>query len=344
MKHKARKHGKHVKSRSKSNEAVIAVFIVALIIGIIIGSYLSVSNGSKTLITKEKASQKTIDFINKVLQGKIEVKLINATESDCFYEMNVSIGGNKYEFYATKDGKLLFQQPIRLDEVSFNRKPENRKTNVAKSEKPNVDVFVFTYCPYGLQFEKGLLPVIDLLGDKADINVRMIGAMHGLHEEVEAKRQLCIRNEQPAAFAKYLKLFVESSEIKECQNKFYTEFGRNETKMEECVTPVINKYLKTAGADISKVNDCMANRAEDYYNQDMNLAQKNGVGGSPTLIINGAVVSVGRSPESIKEAICLAFEKPPEECNTKLSEAISSPGFGSETSSSNSDASSSCGG
>jgi hypothetical protein len=49
-----------------------------------------------------------------------------------------------------------------------------------KREKPDVDVFVMSYCPFGTQIEKGLLPVWDLLGDKINLNIRFVDyAMHG---------------------------------------------------------------------------------------------------------------------------------------------------------------------
>ncbi len=64
------------------------------------------------------------------------------------------------------------------------------------------------------------------------------------------------------------------------------------------------------------------------FNVEADLNTKYGVRGSPTLVINDKVVSINRSPEAYKEAICSAFTNPPEECNQKLSESPTSPGFG----------------
>ncbi len=312
---------------SKTDKTLIAVvFAVALIFGIFIGAYAG-SNDANS-ITMDEASQKAVKYINMILRGQAEAKVLNISESHGLYELYIDIDGRQYDSFITKDGKILFPTGLRLDNMKLSEKPIQTQTKIKKSNKPDVKVFVFTYCPYGLQFEKALLPVIDLLGDKADISIKMIGAMHGLHEKIEAKRQLCLMREQPAAYKKYLKQFIESSDIDKCQDKFYGEFGRNETKMEECVKPFIDSYLSSAGADASKLKDCMENRAEDYYNEDRKLASDSGVTGSPTLMINGVIVQSERNPEAIKKVICSAFENPPKECNTQLSTVAASPGFG----------------
>ena len=68
---------------------------------------------------------------------------------------------------------------------------------VEKRETPEVDLFVMAYCPYGTQTEKAFLPVLELLGDKIDFNLRFVYyAMHGKKELDEQLRQYCIQKEQ----------------------------------------------------------------------------------------------------------------------------------------------------
>ena len=64
------------------------------------------------------------------------------------------------------------------------------------------------------------------------------------------------------------------------------------------------------------------------YPVDALLSNQYGVRGSPTLVINGKTMSVQRSPEAIKSAICDAFNTPPEECNTALSSNQAAPSIG----------------
>lgn len=46
--------------------------------------------------------------------------------------------------------------------------------DVKKSNKPQLQFFVMSFCPYGNQIEQALKPVADLLGDKADIKPQFI--------------------------------------------------------------------------------------------------------------------------------------------------------------------------
>ena len=72
----------------------------------------------------------------------------------------------------------------------------------------------------------------------------------------------------------------------------------------------------------------MKSDATKIYNEQNARANSLGVGGSPTFIINGAQVQVSRTAESIKEAVCNAFNTKPEECSQSLSTQSANPGFG----------------
>ena len=189
---------------------------------------------------------------------------------------------------------------------------------IVKSDKPVVEPFVFSYCPYGLQFEKALSPVYDLLKDKTDIRVVFIGAMHGEYEKIESYRQICIQKiYDKDKLWKYLNAFTMDVEIGKCK------------KGEEiCVNPLIEKIFTSNGIDKSKIDSCMKNDAEKIYNQDVARAKELGATGSPTLVINNAKVKFTRSPDAIKELICSAFNSVPSSCSTKLSATQANSGFG----------------
>ncbi len=174
---------------------------------------------------------------------------------------------------------------------------------------PTMQVFIMSYCPFGLQMVKGLLPVWKLLGDKANIELRFVSyTMHGPKEEEENKRMICIREEQCDKLITYLECFAGSGDWEKC--------------------------IAQAGIDKAKLEQCMQFRAENYFKVDKQLNEKYGVRGSPTVVINGKVVEIWpRSPENIKQELCKAFANPPEECNQQLSTQNPSPGFGYGTSS-----------
>jgi hypothetical protein len=52
-----------------------------------------------------------------------------------------------------------------------------------KADRPVVDLFVMSYCPFGLQAEKAFVPLIDKFKKSTDINVKFVQyTMHGLKE------------------------------------------------------------------------------------------------------------------------------------------------------------------
>jgi len=178
-----------------------------------------------------------------------------------------------------------------------------------KNSGPLMQIFVMSYCPYGLQMIKGMLPVWKLLGDKANFELRFVSyTMHGAKEDEENKRMICIRGEQSSKLISYLECFTNSGDADSC--------------------------ISEANIDENSLNSCMSSKASQYMEEDKALNTQYGVQGSPTVVIEGKVVQINRDPESVKQAICSAFTSPPSECSQKLSTTSPSPGFGSGTSSS----------
>jgi len=181
-----------------------------------------------------------------------------------------------------------------------------RNISASSSNEPKVELFVMALCPYSLQAENGLLSVMGLLEDNADIRIRFVHFMlHGEEEQKETYRQLCIREEQPDKYMEYLSCFVKSGDYDSC--------------------------LDASDVDIRELEECFFNRAEGYYAEDSNLSEAYGVQGSPTIVINGEMVNNSkwkRSPASILNRVCSAFSKVPKECFECLSNENPPPGFG----------------
>jgi FKBP-type peptidyl-prolyl cis-trans isomerase 2 len=177
---------------------------------------------------------------------------------------------------------------------------------------PTLQTFVMSYCPYGTQMEKGIIPVYKLLKDKANFEIRFVSyTMHGEKEDTENKRQVCIREEQPSKFWDYLECFLDAGDAAGC--------------------------VSDVGLDNAKLTDCMSSRADDYWQTDKDLNTQYGVQGSPTNVLDGEVTEIyPRSPEDVKKAVCAVFASEPSECSQTLDTANPSAGFGSGTSSSGS--------
>jgi len=198
-------------------------------------------------------------------------------------------------------------------------------TTAPKSDRPIVELFVMSYCPYGLQMEKAFLPAMELLKGKADLSIKFVSyAMHDLKEVAENTRQYCIETEQADKFIPYMECFTGKDDYKGC----LATVGVNEGKMNTCVNATNKKY-----GTIDKYNDqkTWLNGRFPVYPVHQDLNDKYGVQGSPTLIINGVESSAGRTPEAVKQAICVAFNNQPGECQTTLDTAATSPGFGVST-------------
>jgi len=190
-----------------------------------------------------------------------------------------------------------------------------------KTAKPVVELFVMSHCPFGTQMEKGILPVVDLLGDKIDFEIKFNDyAMHGEKELVEQLNQYCIQKEQPAKFNDYLSCFLGSSDSAAC----LTEANINQKTLDACYSKT-DKEFKVMDNFKNNVGYQGSYPGFDIYASDN---AKYNVGGSPTLVINEQATQSGRDSASLLTKICSAFTSIPDECSTVLSSLAPSTGFG----------------
>lgn len=301
---------------------VAAVVVIAITAGIYTFS-------KNDFISPEEAQTKAENYINtNLLQDGSTVTLSDIEEENGLYKVKVEIGaGQQVDSYITKDGKLFFPQALTMDEEAAvaannqNSTPAPVAQNIEKNDKPVVELFVMSYCPYGTQMEKGILPVVEALGDKIDFSIKFNDyAMHGEKEIDENLIQYCLQKEQPSRFANYLSCFLEDSQSASCLDSS----GVDKTALNSCINKTDNEFNIT-----NNLNNKIGFRGS-YPGFDVQKADnaKYNVGGSPTLIINGADISSARDSASLLNTICSAFNEAPEECSTSLSSTSPSAGFG----------------
>lgn len=235
---------------------------------------------------------------------------------------------NPPAFYVSKDGSFIFPDALDMtpkramdlndlvngaaanEPATKPAAPAEVKTE-AKVDKPDLKIFVMSYCPFGLQMEKAYLPVFNLLNGKANMEVDYVSyIMHGFKEAEQNTRQYCIQKEQLPKFPAYLKCFAETGDHDKC--------------------------AASAGVDTATLAKCFADTHKQYaisenstdYPIHKEFNDKYGVQGSPTVILNGSEINVERSPEALKNAICETFKTKPAECSTKLSTLVSTTGIG----------------
>jgi len=313
---------------------IIALILLVMVLrGGITGGVIGVGN----TISAEEAGENIIDYLNLIGVDESTIILNDIKKVNNLYEVYISAGGQEGILYVSQDGEIVSTPRYKIEEALSSTQIQQdqqaqQPTDVPKSDKPVLEAFLSPFCPYGLQYMKGLIPVYNLLKDKADINIKYIGITHMGLEEPETMRQLCILNEygKDELFA-YLENIIYTKEAETCYNDWHSgEYARDDARFNECMGPIITKAFNEINIDENKVNSCIEKKGGDYFNSAVEYARSQNVRGSPTPKINGVGVS-GRSSELIKNAICDAFNERPEECSTELSSSTPSPGMGGES-------------
>ncbi len=315
----------------------IALGALILVAAILTGLFAFASKG-KTL-SPEEAKEKTETYINEnLMPSGSKVKISDVTEFEGeLYKMKIDLGGGQIiDSYVTKDGKTFFPQSM---EITGNNSNENNSETAApntkgssgeiskKSDKPVVELFIMSYCPYGTQIQKGITPVVEALGKNIDFKLKFVSyAMHGEKELKENLVQYCIQKKEPKKLVSYLNCFLKDGDSASC-------LAENKLDVDSCVKSADKEFAVTKNFE-EKIG---WQGSYPPFNTDKSDNEKYDVQGSPTLIINGEEASSSRDPQSLLETICSAFNEKPEACSTQLSSAAPTPGFGTGTTSNGGD-------
>lgn len=296
--------------------------------GMVAGKYVDADAGGE--MTKEEVADAAVEYINTNLLQGATATLLEVTETESgVYKIKLDIGGQTFDSYVTADGKLLFPSAVDLTVQPVQPQKPQKPQEMTKSDKPEVELFVMSFCPFGIQAENAMKPVVDLLGEKIDIKVRFITqvqgdnldsirSLHGPNEAMEDVRQACIQKHfGTEIFWKYLMHVNE---------KCYPVY-RDSAALDKCW----REAASTAGIDAEIVETCVNEEGVGLMKEDEQAGNRYGVRGSPTLIINGQRYSGARSSEAFKQAICSAFVEAPEVCDEQTlstTEAVASGGCG----------------
>lgn len=275
------------------------------------------SNSSE--LSAHEAANKVVSYVNS--HGGSGVSLIDTTEESGLYKVHIKIGQNEYFLYVSKDGKTLFQQAINLEGSNSGNNGSNT-TEVPKSDRPDVKIFVMSYCPYGLQAENMMLPVYTLLKDKADFGIYFVDyAMHGKQELDENLLQYCLQNANQSQYFEYLSCFVQNGNSSTCLD----EVGINPENLASCISSTDTTY--NISGQYNNQSTWLGGTYPIFSVQN-DLNELYNVSGLPTIIINGQKATVNpRTPENFKQIICSAFNTSPEECSQTLSSETPAAGF-----------------
>jgi len=278
------------------------------------------TGGVENIMPKDEAGQFTLDFIKEnFATPDTELEILEIKEASGIYEIKFSWEGEDQMAYVTKDARYLFPQ-------LFDMVPPEPKS-FSKTDRPEVDLYVMSFCPFGNQAEELMMPVAELLGDKANIKLHYIvskeqdakfSSLHGDQEVHQDIRELCVQKYQKDKFWDFVKAI---------------NAGANAQNVDE-EWKVIAQNI---GINIEQIVTCQEQEENSLLTEELTLTNKNypvqdpsklpppltgkeeiKPSSSPALVINGMIYTGSRSANGYKEAICSAFISPSAECEQDL--------------------------
>lgn len=191
-------------------------------------------------------------------------------------------------------------------------KGKGSASTASSGPKVKLEMYVMSKCPFGVEAENGIKPVIDEIGDRIDFHLDFIvseanGAFTALHGEPEVKGnilQLCAIKQAPEA-KKYMK-FVD------CQNQ---NMGGIPDGWERCADQ--------AELDKGQIKSCSeGSQGKDLLRESMKRATAAGAQGSPTIKLAGTDYNGGRSKIDFMRALCEKMPGDKPEACKKIPEPV----------------------
>jgi len=287
------------------------VLAIVFLVAFLISAYFNFSGGFVfTFQNLQEIGKRAIDYINaRFVEPGTSASLKDVKfDSDLeLYVVTTEYQGNEIPVYVTKNGKYLIVGRIYDLSEQIKTTSQSASQGIPKSDRPKVELYIFSYCPYGVQALGAFVEAAKFLKDYADFYVRFFSHMHGEFERQQNMIQECIIRNYFDKYWDYAKKFAEEV-FRKCYGNITCD--KEESK----------RIMQELGIDYNKIFECVQKDGEKYYNEDIQLANQLGLTGSPSFVINGVYVrNVVRTPEGIKQAVCSAFNNPPEICKQTLS-------------------------
>ncbi len=287
----------------KNSWAVASIVLAGLLIlALVFSNNSSLSNQ----VSKEEAAANLVKFAEA--KG-VTAEVIKISDSGEFYEVTLSINGKQDKLKITKDGKNIVQ----IIPLETQEKKQQTPEEVPKSDRPKAELYVWGYCPYGVQAQGPFAEVAKLLEASADFKIVPYYAGHGEYEAQENKIESCIQKLEPTKYWDYALGFV---------NQIYPKCSSLRTV--ECDLTEATNLMKSLGINSEAVLECVSTDGKELNTLAANSAKENGVSGSPTIILNGVKLNVARNAEAYKKAICSSYNNAPAECGKVLNSTSSS--------------------
>ena len=172
---------------------------------------------------------------------------------------------------------------LHTKDVDHSRAPMNLEellaSRIARMGKPTLELFVMSHCPYAVQAEEKLIPILKKFGDAIDFKLQFIAqekeapstqditpfiSLRGYPEVAEDIRQLLIAQEYPDRYLDYIL----------CRGK------KLDKSWEACAEKL--------GIDVAKIQALFdTSGAEQLFRENIARAADLGIKASPTILVDG---------------------------------------------------------
>lgn len=178
-----------------------------------------------------------------------------------------------------------FEEVVKLHtkDVDHSREPMNLEelleSRIERTGTPTLELFVMSYCAFGIEAEKNIIPIVKKFSDKIDFKLRFIAeekdtvsskditpfvSLHGYPEVAENIRQLLIAQEYPDKYLDYLL----------CRGKKLNKSWEN--------------CAKKLGIDVEKIEHLFGMpEAEQLFRENIKRSAELGIKASPTIFVDG---------------------------------------------------------
>ena len=171
---------------------------------------------------------------------------------------------------------------LHTKDVDHSREPMNLEellnSRIARVGKPTLELFVMSYCPFGVQAEEKIIPIVKEFGNEIDFKLQFIAqekeassaqditpftSLHGYPEVAENIRQLLIAQKYPDLYLDYIL----------CRGK------KLDKSWENCAEKL--------GIDVAKIQELFDSpEAEQLFRENIKRAVELGVRASPTIFVD----------------------------------------------------------
>ncbi|MBU0472148.1 MAG: hypothetical protein KKF65_05965 [Nanoarchaeota archaeon] len=231
----------------------------------------------------------------------------------------------KGSFVESKEGFRIRDEAVGATWFIYEQKQAEffESIGVTKGDnRPQIDFFVMSYCPYGNMAEEAIEPAYQVLKEEADFNPKyviysnygsgypdycldensVLCSMHGIQELNQNIREACV--------AKYYGMDEWFSFALAMNSKC------NSGNADTCWQAV----AESLSLDVGTISTCEQEEGYDLMLADKELGDKLGARGSPSVFVEGAQYNGARTANGYLSALCTAFDEAPADCNEVISE------------------------